>query len=131
MKCKSLIFQYITFFAVCKCFLEIFPKKAKRIAPSRHKRKDGAIQLDKTPPQDLERGLKLLQTLTANALSAKIYHVGGIAAKDAGGKILFENDTVSVRKNLYRILYVEIHHLSKLDGKNDSSKLVHLAYYTG
>ena len=77
-----------------------------------------------------EKIFQFFQTASANTLVPEIYHVGGIVTEHTGGLILSKNDRISVGKDLNRVLFVNIHHLAKLNGKNDTSKLVYLSYNT-
>ena len=77
-----------------------------------------------------EEIFQLFHTFSANTLVSEVYHVGGIVTEHAGGLILAKNDSVSVGEDLNRVLFVNIHHLAKLNRKNDASQLVHLSYNT-
>ena len=77
-----------------------------------------------------EEIFQLLQTFSANALISEVYHVGGIVTEHAGGLILTKHDGIPVGEDLNRVLFMNVHHLAKLNGKNDASQLVHLSYNT-
>ena len=51
--------------------------------------------------------------------------------KNTSRLILLQYYTIVVCKDLDSILLLNIKHLSDLNGKNDSSKLIYLAHYSG
>ena len=75
--------------------------------------------------------MKLLKTSDELISHMKTKGIKFNIVKEEDAKIFLQNNTVVIGEDLHRILYVDVHHLAKLNGKNDSSKLVYLTYHTG
>jgi hypothetical protein len=78
-----------------------------------------------------EHGLDLVNTLAANTLLTKIYHIVRIVAKLAGGMVLLENDAIVVGEDLKRVLFLNVHDLAQSLGQDNATQLVYFSYYTG
>ena len=79
----------------------------------------------------LKLSLELLYALGADSLSAEIDNVVCVVAERACGLIFLKDDLVIVGEYLDGVLYVDTQNGAELLGKNYSSKLVNLSYYSG
>ena len=74
---------------------------------------------------------ELLHALSADQLALVGNNIAGIAAEDAAGMILLEDDFVAIHKNLKHIFHANVYCPAQLDGQNDTSKRVKLTHNTG
>jgi hypothetical protein len=75
--------------------------------------------------------LQLCKAILADTLVTEEGDIIRIAAKDAGGVILLQNDLFLVYKDLQGILGAEIQAVTQLDGEYDSAKLINFSYNSG
>ena len=74
---------------------------------------------------------ELLHALSADQLALVGYNIAGVAAEDAAGMILLEDDFVAIHKNLKHIFHANVHCPAQLNGQNNASKRVKLTHNTG
>jgi ATP-dependent protease ClpP protease subunit len=108
---RHCVYAQTTFTISAKVFAELFLKSDRS-------------------PYLKRRFLDLADAGLADLLSLKEGNVRRVAAENACGLIFSENDLVAVGEDLYRVFFADLHHFADLDGKHDSSKVVHLSYYT-
>ena len=70
-----------------------------------------------------------LYAIFADELSVEALNVVSVAAENAGGFVLFENNLVVFDKNLNRVTIINPEVLSELNRENESSELINLSYH--
>ena len=71
-----------------------------------------------------------LEAVLADELGAVEDDVLSVAAEEAGGNVLFQDDAVVFHEDLDGVLVLDVHLVAEFDGEHDAAQFVDAAYNT-